>query len=510
MPLSAEQTQRLETLAREFDASGSASSFYAWLEGQGEGALAAELEAELRAAGDSEAVAAIHAGSVTPDSLWQSYVDKFDAPTTGGPWALNKFGRWFEVSTQAPGGRVATFDGRLIYVPAQHPDGESSRKQILGGDTSPEKRWSEQKFRMARAAILQDDPRALWFDLFFRVAPRGSGPFGSGRDWYETGGEYTSEGGERWPELEATDPLAQRLESWWLQDFGHHFIGQGKGNPLSWLRVYCDPQGYRRYKAWTQAELREFLFRYMLGAHPGVVCTPDELAGYLSGLMAEQARWHQAHNEYSSFWPFPITPYSYCDAPTQRRHKKVIRNMAKAAAIAGVVWAAVAFAPAILPKLKAFMATVGPKLKGAAGAVIKGKDGQSTAAAVFQSDAVREAVASGELPPPPSSTADPAWQDYATLLSEWYLRDELEQRQRDIADAGLRQQRAQIDAADYADMQAELRREVTRATREIERVAAGDSSADYAAASFLGGDDGMKWLGLGAAGLVAALLIGRN
>lgn len=518
MALTTAQAARVEVLAAEFDVAETWLSFADWLIERGEGELLAALEATLTAAGETATIEAIHTAPEqprTPESVWLEYVAMFDAPLEGGPWALNKSGKWFAVKTQAPGGKVGTYQGRSIYIPPQHPDGEASEAQGFKGNTSSELRWTDQKFRMANAALLGDDPKQAWYDLFFRVAPRGGGPFGAGYDWYEDGGEYTSEGGERWPELTSADPIAKELDAWWRnQDFGHHFPGQGPGNPVNWLRVYTDAEGYRRYKAWSHAELREFLFRWMLGVNPSVVCTPEELNGYLAGIWQEQARWQQAHNDYSSFWVFPLTPFSYCDSPTQRRHKKVIRSLAKVAAIVGIIWLGVMFGPVILAKMKGIMAALGPKLKGALASRAlgngAGQDGDEREVAdILNSPETQEAIARGELPPPPTSTADPAWTDYAQVLAQWYLQRELERDRASIVDEQQRALVAESDARLLAENEALIRAEVTRATRELERVSAGVATEDEAAASFLSGDSG-KWLALGAAGIAAAVLLGRS
>lgn len=518
MALTVAQVDQVNDLAAEYDAAESPLSFADYLRDRGEAPLLAELVATLEAAGDTESLAAIETVPErprTPESIWQEYVGLFDAPLEGGPWALNSSGKWFEVSTQAPGGRVGTYQGRSIYVPPAHPDGAASEAQLFPGNTSPELRFTDQKFRMARAAILQDDPKALWYDLFFRVAPRGGGPFGSGLAWYDDGAEYTSEGGERWPDLKPDDPIAKELDAWWRsQDFGHHFPGQGPGNPLSWLRVYTDPEGFQRYKAWSHAEIREFLFRYMLGVNPGVVCTPEELNGYLAGIWTEQeTRWHVAHNDRSSFWPFPLTPFSFCDSPTQRRHKKVIRALSKAVALAGIIWLGVMFGPVVFAKMKTVMAAMAPRLKDAIAQRAASPDAadpaQAEATRILSSPETQAAIARGELPPPPTSTADPAFQDYAAILAQWYMQRQLEEQRASIADPQQRAAIAESDARLLAESESLIRAEVARATREAERVAAGVATEDEAAASFLSGDSA-KWLAFGAAGLAAAIYFGGN
>lgn len=523
MALTTAQADRIEVLAAKYDGAGSPLSFVDWMQSQGEGVLLQELEAELTAAGDTETLEAIRVtpeqaaeqavAAITPESLWQSYVDRIDAPTTGGPWALNKSGKWFEVTVQAPGAKVGTYDGRSIYIPPTHPSLNDPDEAIQQGKTPRELRWTDQKFRMAVASMLNDDPKQGLFDLFFRVAPRG-GYISSGLSFYDEGIHYASEGGERWPELEPTDPIAGELAAWWMNhDFGKLYAGYGNGNPLNWLRVYTDAEGYRRYKPWSYLDLVEFYRRWMLGI-PNVICSQREIENYVADTIAEQHKRQgyqtaQGLHDYTSFWVWPIAPLLLCDAPTERKHKEVLQKLAKAAAVAGVIWLAIYFGPAIAGKMKGFFAKIGPKLKAlgkSAGSRVidSAKDGEVKISDVLGAPETQDAIRRGELPPPPTSTADPSWGDYATVLAQWYMGRELEQQRSAVTDQATRAQIAESDARLVAESEALIRAEVARATREAERVAAGAASDDEAADSFLRDGDNLKWVMLGAAGIAAA------
>lgn len=515
MALTQAQAERVERIIGEYELAAPSISLADFMLELGEGELLTALEQTIRETGDADAFNTLHAEPVTPESVWQKSVAEFDAPTEGGPWALNKNGRWFTVTKQAPGGKVFEADGRVLYLPPQHETVRVSEYGGYGGRTDNELRWTDQKFRMARSALLGAKP---FYNLFFRVAPRGGGPLGAGRAFQSEGLQYDSEGGELYPNLKPSDPEARTLNEWWrLQDFGGKWAGYEWGLTLNWLRVYTGPDGYRHYKPWSNAELREFEQRWQI-ATAGRVCTPAELERYESdGINFQRERQAaQTEGDYSLHWTWPIGPLSQCSESSKSRRAD---NLRKAAIIAAIVVTAI-HAPQIAAKLKTFMAKIGPKLAAAGAsagssigsALLQGKKGDEAAAAGIRSiltdPATQQAIASGELPPPPTSTADPAWQTYTQVAAEWYMSRQLEQQRQELTSEAQRQQAAAADAAWMAQNESALRSELNRARSEIERLAAGEVDPDEAAASFAAPDDKsmLALLGLGAVALIA---IGR-
>lgn len=516
MALNQAQAARVEQIIGEYELASPSVSLADFMLEIGEGELLTALEETIRDSGDAGAYETLHAVPSTPESEWRKSVEEFDAPTEGGPWALNKSGRWFTVTKQAPGGKVFEADGRTLYMPPQHESVRVSEYGGYGGRTDNELRWTDQKFRMARAALLSSKP---FHNLFFRVAPRGGGPMGVGRAFQSEGIHYDSEGGELYPDLKPSDPAARTLNEWWrLQDFGGAYTGGYEwGQALNWLRVYTGADGYRHYKAWSDSEMREYMDRWHLAA-PGRVCTPKELNRYYSdGVNLQRERQAaQTEGDYSLHWAWPIGPLSMCQESSAAR---LADNLRKAAIIAAIVVTAI-HAPQIAAKLKAFMTKIGPKIAGAATsagssigtALLQGKDGDEAAAAGIQQiltdPATQQAIADGELPPPPTSTADPSWATYAQVAAEWYMSRQLAEQRQSLTTSTARDQAAASDLAWMQNNEAALRAELNRARTEIERLAAGEVDPDEAAANFAAGDDKsmLALLGLGA---VALLAIGR-
>lgn len=515
--LTTEQAARVEALAAEYERQAPPLSFADWMIERGEAELLEALETALTEIGDTKTIAALRAEPITPATLWESYIEEFDAPTTGGPWALDRNGRWFTVSKQAPGGKVGEFQGRSIYIPPQHPSVRIDERGGYGGSTDEQKRWTEQKFRMARAALLGSRP---FYNLFFRVAPRG-GNTAAGRAFQSEGRYYGSEGGELYPTLEPSDPEASALNEWWrLQDFGGAYTGGYPwGQTLNWLRVYTGTDGYRHYKPWSTAEAREFFERWYL-AVPGYVCRPDEIERAIADTLGLQKERQAAQTEgdYSLHWAWPIGPLSQCETRSSERR---MENVRKVAAIAAIV-VTIIYAPAIAAKLKAFAAKVGPKIVAAAktvggsvaGAIGKGGsiEGEDVVREILTSPETQAAIARGELPPQPTSTADPAWQTYATTVAEWYMQRELAEQREQITDETERARAAAADEAWLRENQARLQREIDLARRSVESVAAG-ADPDQAASMFATMPDEQKWVMLAILGLgLGSLFVfgGRN
>jgi hypothetical protein len=513
--LTAEQQARLEQLVDGYERDAPPLSFADYMTAQGDAELLAALEATLQARGDTATLQQLHAEPITPELIWQQTVAEFDAPLEGGPWALDNRGKWFEVQVQPPGAQVGEYQGRSIYIPPEHPSTRVKESGGYGGTTDNVKRWTEQKFRMARAALLGPRP---FYNLFFRVAPRG-GNTSAGRAFQSEGRSYSSEGGELYPDLSPSDPKALELNNWWrLQDFGGAYTGGYPwGQTLNWLRVYTGSDGYRHYKPWSSAEAREFFERWYL-AVPGYVCRPDEIERAIADTIGlqQQRQGAQTEGDYSLHWAWPIGPLSQCEVRSSERR---MENVRKAAAIAAIV-VTIIYAPAIALKLKAFAAKIGPKIAAAAkaagssigSAVLQkgGKiEGEDAVRAILTSPETREAIQSGELPPAPTSTADPAWQTYATTVAEWYMQRQLAEQREQIVDAEQRRQAEAADADWLAQRERELRLEVDRARRSIENVAADAVDPDAAADRLvMAGPSNSTMLAVLGVGLAAALTLG--
>ena len=497
--LTPEQAQKVADLAELFEQRQPVSSFADFLIAQGEADLLTALEAALREAGDQATLDAIYEEPDTPENRWKKSVREFDAPTDGGPWAIDKNGDWFEVTKQAPGGKVGTYQGRSIYIPPQHPSTKSiaDERTFFGAKNADEQiRWTEQKFRMARSALLGPNP---WYDLYMRVAPRGGAAF-PGRWLQDQGIQDNTEGGELYPDLEPGGPQAMELDAWYRQNFGNRFSDGYPGLTLDWLRVYTDPDGWRAYRPWSHEEMKQG--SQWMRATTGRICPWDELNEYVADAWVGQSeRWAVAageKKEYGLTVVWPSGPLTTCTRPTSAKRKEALK---KAAIVAAIVAIAI-FAPAIAAKVKTFAAKVLPKLKGAAGTLVDRVTNQDAedvasaereAAAILNDPETQAAIARGELPPPPTSTADPAWGDYANVIAQWYLQRELA-NQRAAMPAGTNQQYVQsMDEAWLRANQADLQRELERAKLELERVAGGGVDPDAAAENFAKGGELPGW-----------------
>jgi hypothetical protein len=492
MALTSEEAARIETLAAEYDRDPSITlpcfappcptrpaSFAEWMTARGEAELLAALEVTLRELGDAESLRAVRERPPAPAPTPEEIIASFDAPLTPGPWALNASGKWFRVTSEAPGSRVVEVDGREIYIPAEHPS-VRIKENAYGGNVSPEVRFTSQKFRAASAAVLGPDP---FRNLFFRVAPRG-GRLGAGRAFQDTPDDYESEGGELYPGLTPSDPIAATLNDWWRRQNLDPRYGYDRGITLNWLRVYTDADGFRRYRAWSGAEVREFFNRWQI-ADAGFVCTPKEIAEYIGDTLALQAERQGAQTErdYSVHWPWIIGPLSQCSVPSRRRR---MENVRKAAAIAAVVTGAIFLGPMIAGKLKLLGAKIGGAIKGAVTGriedAVKGEketEGEierteREVAAELEDPETQAAIESGELPPPD-------WADYALSVGTALLERELAESRAAIADASARGRLEVEDASARAQREAALAAEIARVRAQAERVASGATTPERAA-----------------------------
>jgi hypothetical protein len=356
----------------------------------------------------------------------QASIKAFDAPEGPGPWALKADGSWFKVPAKlfAPGGRAVNTGGRHIYIPPEHPSVRVKEGQYNAG-TKHLQRFNDPKFRAANAAMLRPNP---FENLFFNVAPRG-GLLSAGREFQSEDANYSSEGGYLYPGLEHTDPVATRLNQWYLQNSFDNRWGYPRGLTLNWLRMYTDPaNGYRKYRPFTQQDFKRFGERWWLADH-GFICPPDEIVS-LTNLATSKQRERQAaqtEGRYSVHYPWAIGPMSQCSKSSRSRRYDLLR---KVAVVAGVVVGAVFLGPAIVGGLKtggaavmakggAVVAKVGGVIGGTTGAISAGAaaiipkviDGVNAARTV-------KAIKDGEVPPPPISLQGDNFTDWAFAIAQ--------------------------------------------------------------------------------------------
>jgi hypothetical protein len=418
----------VQRLAALYDQAAPQVSFSRWAADQGAGGIVDQFKALLRAAGDTETLAFLDATPAPPQLSPEQKIAALDAPTTGGPWALDVNGNWFTVGEGLPG-EVIESDGRAIYVPAEHPSVRVKETGGYGTGSAHLKRWTEQKFRVANRVMLGPDP---FKNLFHRVAPRGGwgGGQGFGRAFEGTPGDYDHEGGELYPELEG-GALAQSLADWYGKNNFDARFGYDRGLTLNWLRVYTDAEGYRRYKPWTDAELADFFERWHM-ASPGYVGSAGEIAKAIGSTSARQRERQAAQTEgdYSVHWAWPIGPLSQFEPTSSSRRRK---NLKKAAAVAAVVVGAVFLGPMIAGAIK------GVAAKGAlakAGGVLS-KAGKLIPKVVQGVNAARtvKAVRDGEVPPPPIELTGSRFVDYATAIGTNLVQSELAEQGQEMAAA---------------------------------------------------------------------------
>lgn len=394
----------------------------------------------------------------TPEMLAAGSAPKFDAPASAGPWALNKSGQWFKVTKRAPNSKVVG----NIYVPPGHP---SVRKTIpeLNKTIPGEKRFLDPKFRAANQATL----RGAWRDLFFKIAPRGSGPegIGAGRAFDGTDEDYDSEGGDLFPGLQPSDPQAAELVAWWGGQNGFDpTYGSGKLD-LSWLRVYTDSNGYQRYKQFGRGEVAAYMNRWMI-AKNDFVCGGDDVINLANQTMSEQSRRAAAQTakDYSPHWAWHITPISQCMPRSSERRRKAIK---KAAVVAAVVVGAVYLGPMIAGAVKgggvagATAGKVGAKVGISKLAAASGAKALTVASVTAGASAVLpkvvqsvnaartiKAISDGEVPPPPITLEGSNFTDYAQSVGGQLLEEQLKRKLTEKEEAILREEvrQTQINA----------------------------------------------------------------
>lgn len=424
----------MQRLSAAYDAAKPPVSFSRWAADQGAAALVDEFKAMLRAAGDTQTIAYLDMTPPPPALTPEQKIAKFDAPLEPGPWALDANGNWFRVTVQAPGSEVIEVDGRQIYIPAEHPSVRVKENQYGTGEAH-RKRWTDQKFRAANRALLGPDP---FKTLFFKVAPRGGwgGGQGFGKAWEGTGDDYDHEGGELYPNLEG-GALAQSLGDWYGR---HNFdarYGYDRGLTLNWLRVYTDADGFRRYRAWSDAEFRDFADRWHM-ASPGYVCGGDEVINIANaGIQRQRERQGgQTEGDFSVHWPWIIGPLSQCSPTSSSRRRK---NLKKAAAIAAIVVGAVFLGPMVAGAFKTLAAK--GALAGKLAAAGKAAKIASTAAKIIPKvvqgvNAARTiaAVRDGEVPPPPITVEGSRFVDYAAAIGTNLVETELQEQGQQVAE----------------------------------------------------------------------------
>ncbi len=363
-------------------------------------------------------------------------IDHFDAPTTPGPWGLTANGTWFKVTRVSPGSQVINVDGRQIYSPAEHPSVRVKENQYNAGETHL-KRWTDRKFRAANAAALQNN---AFEKLFFNVAPRG-GLLSAGRAFQSEGAGYDSEGGHIYPGLTPADPEATVLNDWWRRQTMDNRWGYDRGLTLNWLRVYTDPiSGYRKYKAWTNAEFQDFSERWWLADH-GFTCPPDEIVSLTNLAISKQRERQGAQTEgqYSAHWPWIIGPLSQCSRSSRSRLQDSLR---KAAVVAGVVVGAVFLGPMVGTALKTAGGAISGAIGGTAGTVAS--IGSAAAAIIpkvvsgVNTAATVKAIANGEVPPPPINLEGDNFTDWAMSIATDQIEKDLARKLNDQEQAMLR------------------------------------------------------------------------
>jgi hypothetical protein len=416
-------------LAERYDAASPTVSFSRWAAEQGQGALVDAYKALLRAAGDTEVIAALDATPPPPPESPEQRIAKFDAPPHGGPWALDANGNWFQVTHPAPGSEVIEVDGRSIYIPAEHPSVRVKENQYGAGEAH-RKRWTEQKFRAANKAMLGADP---FHTLFFKVAPRGGwgGGQGFGRAFEGTADDYDHEGGELYPNL-GPGAEAEALKDWYYRNSFDNRYGYDRGLTLNWLRAYTDSEGYRRYKAFSDSEFRDFANRWHM-AGPGYVCGGDEVQeiAHVSAQRQRERQAAQTERDYSVHWPWILGPLAQCEPTSSSRRRK---NLKKAAAVAAVVVGAVFLGPAVAGAIKGAAAKGGvlAKIGAAAGKIMpKVVDGVNAARSI-------KAIKDGEVPPPPIKLEGSRFVDYASAIGTNLIERELHEQGQRVADAERR------------------------------------------------------------------------
>lgn len=450
----AEQQTVIQQLVGEYDRQRPPVSFATWATANGYGAAVNALRNYLRFVGDAAALAAVDESPPPPELTADQKIAAWDAPTTGGPWALDASGNWFEHKGPQPAGsRVLTVDGRSIYVPAEHPS-TRVKESNYGAGSAHEKRWTEQKFRAANKATLGPD---AFKNLFHRVAPRGGwGPSGQGfgRAFEGTPDDYEFEGGELYPGL-AGGAEAQALADWYGKNSFDNRYGYDRGLTLNWLRVFTGADGYRHYKKFSDAEFSDFANRWYMAA-PGYVCPPNHDVGLAISMQAQRSAAQQPERDYSVHYAWIIGPLSQCSPTSSSRRRKALK---KVAAIAAVAVGAVFLGPIVVGAIKGGLAKIG--LLG--GALGKKGGGESSGGIIdtaikvipkvletANAVAAVQAVRNGEVPPPPLNVQGSSFTDYAAAVGENLLQRELQQQQQAVSqqqqDFMREQMRAEIEA----------------------------------------------------------------
>lgn len=226
----------------------------------------------------------------------------------------------------------------------------------------------------------------------------------------------------------------------------------------------------KRYVAWTKADLQSFIFSPYYTVQPGYICLDEQRSLGVAAYWKAQSRHKQKFNPSSYHYVWPIYPgggygsQTYgCEKDKTSLWVKIRKPVIAAAAIVAAVY----LGPIVLAKISGVATTgateaatagiVGAGTKAGAVTAITTKAG-TAAAITLKSGAVAaaaaestsffqtvqsgannllnyvnkartvEAIAKGEMPPPPISVVGASFTDWAMIVAKEQIAKEAQQR----------------------------------------------------------------------------------
>lgn len=213
---------------------------------------------------------------------------------------------------------------------------------------------------------------------------------------------------------------------------------------------FVEKDGKRIYIPFNEDEIRDFVFSSHYTIQPGHVCTDEQREMGVAALMKAGARHQQKFPEtdWRSIWPiYPGWGYPGQRFGCEKYVPSTWVKIRKPVIIAAGVTAAVFLGPAVVAKVKAIgtgggsASAAGATAAEGAGAAVstaagaaeaaeaatlftKIKSGSAGLLGYVNQGRTIEAIANGELPPPPIGIAGDSFKEWATNIAKKELKDE--------------------------------------------------------------------------------------
>ena len=290
-----------------------------------------------------------------------------------------------------------------------------------------------------------------------------------------------------WDALFKLIPIGQWSRNWSLSKYS--FTGDGAN---------------KRYVAWTEADLQSFIFSPYYTIQPGYICSDEQRALGVAAYWKSQSRHKQKFTPaiYHYVWPiYPGGGYGSQTYGCEKDKTSLWVKIRKPVVAAAAIVAAVYLGPIVLAKISGVATTgateaaatgivgAGTKAgvvtaittKAGAAAAITIKSG-AVAAAVAESSTffqtvqsgansllsyvnkarTIEAIAKGEMPPPPISVVGETFTDWAMIVAKEQIAKEAQQRAMELGVEYIQRKMTEKEEArlrvEIKAMQAELAR----------------------------------------------------